>query len=539
MDIGALNKKNEFETLLCFSKAIAAARHRSDLWEIINEQLLDNFGASYYTLCLINEDNTTHTPFLYSAENKIKSITGESPVILQRHPFHDGIFNRVIDMEEPLILDMKGLIRQKDVPAYVIHWYNSGVKEMMLVRICNGKKPKGVLYLYAKRTGAFGKTQFSLLKGVADQLGTGISNILANEKIELQLEEIRKYKMKLEQENSYLKEEWRKDKHLASKAIGNSDVMKKVHDLVLKVAASDATVLILGETGTGKELIANQVHDASPRRDKLMIKVNCAAIPANLVESELFGHEKGSFTGALEKRTGKFELANNSTLFLDEVGELSPEIQAKLLRVLQEKEIERIGGRSVIKVDVRIVTATNKNLETEMLAGRFRSDLYYRLNVFPITLPPLRDRGEDIRELAFYFMSQYATNTGRKITGITKKIQEKLMAYSWPGNIRELEHLIERAVLLASSNTISEVSLPTWNQVVPIVTDAGGQIRSLADVEREHILKIVKLSKGRISGVNGAASKLQLPPTTLISKMQKLGIQKKHFIDLPEAPGEI
>ncbi|MBO9729840.1 MAG: sigma 54-interacting transcriptional regulator [Chitinophaga sp.] len=534
MDIGVFDKKNEFEILLCFSKAIAAARHRSDLWEIINEQLLDNFGASYYTLCLINEDDNTHTPFLHSTESKIKSVTGESPVIHQRHPFHDGIFNQAIGREDPIVLDMKSLIRQKEVPTYVIHWHNSGVKEMMLLRICNGKKPMGVLYLYARKAGVFGAYQFGLLKGIADQLGTGISNILANEKIASQLEEIRRYKTELEQENGYLKEEWKKDKHLPNNAVGNSQAMKRVHGLVAKVAPSDATVLILGETGTGKELVAHQVHSASPRRDKLMIKVNCAAIPANLVESELFGHEKGSFTGALEKRIGKFELANNSTLFLDEVGELPLEIQAKLLRALQEKEIERIGGRSVIKTDVRIVAATNRNLEAEILAGRFRSDLYYRLNVFPVTLPPLRERGEDIRELAFYFMSQYATNTGRKITGITKKVQEKLKAYSWPGNIRELEHLIERAVLLTSTNTITEVNLPTRNKILPVDMDDVNQIRSLADVEREHILKMIKMSGGRISGVNGAASKLQLPPTTLMSKMQKLGIRKEHFIASPE-----
>lgn len=532
MDTDISAEKNEFETLLCLSKAIAAARHRSDLWEIINEQLLENFGAHYYTLCLINEDARTHSPFLYSAENKIKSVTGESPVIHQQHPIHDGIFDRAIDTEEPVIFDMQSLVRRKDIPTYIIHWYNAGVKEMMLVRICNGKEPKGVLYLYARRTGVFSKGRFSFFKGIADQLGTGISNILANEKIELQLEEIRKYKIQLEQENRYLKEEWEKDKHLTGKAVGSSAAIRKVYNLVSKVASSDATVLILGETGTGKELIAHQVHEVSPRRERLMIKVNCAAIPASLVESELFGHEKGSFTGALERRVGKFELANNSTLFLDEIGELPLEMQAKLLRALQEKEIERIGGKSVIKVNVRIIAATNKNLEAEVVAGRFRSDLYYRLNVFPIVLPSLRERGEDIPELVSFFIEKYAVNTGRKITRIAPKALEKLMAYSWPGNIRELEHLIERTVLLTATNTITEISLPAKSKILSAQQGTEMQVRSLADVEREHILKMVKLSNGRISGPNGAAAKLQLPSTTLISKMQKLGIRKEHFIDL-------
>ncbi|MBV8253327.1 MAG: sigma 54-interacting transcriptional regulator [Chitinophaga sp.] len=532
MDTVISSNKNDFETLLGISNAIAGARQRSDLWGIINEQLLEGFGANYYVISLINEDTSTYSPFLHTEENKIKSITGESPVVHQQHPMNNGIFDLVIGTEEPLIFDMQSLIRRKDLPTYIIHWYNSGVKEIMLIRICNGKEPKGVLSLFARRAGAFSKSQFSFFKGIADQLGTGISNILANEKIALQLEEIRKYKTELEQENRYLKEEWEKDKQLTGKAIGSSTAMRNVYDMVAKVAPSDATVLILGETGTGKELIARQLHESSPRQDKLMIKVNCAAIPANLVESELFGHEKGSFTGALEKRVGKFELADNSTLFLDEIGELPLEMQAKLLRALQEKEIERIGGKTVIKVNVRIIAATNKNLAAEVVAGRFRSDLYYRLNVFPIALPSLRERKEDIPELVSFFIEKYATNTGRKVTGIAPKALEKLMNYSWPGNIRELEHLIERTVLLSTTNTITMINLPTKNKILYGQQETAVQVRSLADVEREHILKMVQLSNGRISGPNGAAAKLQLPSTTLISKMQKLDIRKEHYIDL-------
>lgn len=531
-DISASDKKNEFEILVSLSNAIAGARQRADLWEIVTEQLLKKFGASYYTICLINEDAVTHSPFLYSDGTKIRSVTGQNPVILQQHPIRDGVFDQAIATEEPLICNIKNIIKQKSAPPYIIHWYNSGVKELMLVRICNGKEPKGVLYLYALKEGSFSKSQFNLLGGIANQLGTGIANILANEKIELQLKEIRKYKTKLEQENKYLKEEWVKEKHLTGNVIGNSAAVKEVYNLVSKVAVSDTTVLILGETGTGKELIAHQVHNSSPRRNRLMIKVNCAAIPANLVESELFGHEKGSFTGAIDKRTGKFELANNSTLFLDEIGELPLEAQAKLLRALQEKEIERIGGRSVIKVNVRIIAATNKNLEEEVAAGRFRSDLYYRLNVFPILLPPLRERKEDIPELVSFFISQYSTNTGRKITGIAPKVLAKLVSYSWPGNIRELEHIIERSVLLTTKPVISEISLPGRNVLLTANKAAAEiQVRSLEEVEREHILKMIELSKGRISGPNGAAAKLQLPSTTLISKMQKLGIKKQHFID--------
>ena len=533
-DTSIPDAQSDFEILLCLSKAIGGARQRADLWEIVSEHLIEIFGARYYTICLINEDALTHSPFLYSDEKKIRSVTGQSPVLLQKHTIQDGLFDKAIANEEPIILEVQRLIRLNNIPPYIIHWHNSGVKEIMLIRICNGKEPKGVLYLYSVKEDSFSNQRFNLLKGIADQLGTGISNILANEKVERQLEEIKKYKTQLEQENNYLKEEWIKDKFLNDRIIGDSKNMQEVQELVSKVAASNTTVLILGETGTGKELIAHQLHSSSPRHSRLMIKVNCAAIPASLVESELFGHEKGSFTGAHDRRIGKFELANNSTLFLDEIGELPLELQAKLLRTLQEKEIERIGGRSVIKVNVRIIAATNKNLETEIAAGRFRSDLYYRLNVFPITLPSLRERKGDIPELASFFINQYSTNIGRKITGISAKVMEQLKSYSWPGNIRELEHLIERTVLLTTTPVINSINLPGTSRVASSQTISEVEVRSLEDVEREHILKMIRLSNGKISGLNGAAAKLRLPSTTLISKMQKLGIRKDHFIDEQE-----
>ncbi len=236
--------------------------------------------------------------------------------------------------------------------------------------------------------------------------------------------------------------------------------MQKVYRLMSLVAESNSTVLILGETGTGKELIARAIHNASLRKDKLMVKVNCAAMPANLIESELFGHERGAFTGAIERRIGKFELANTSTLFLDEIGEMPLEAQVKLLRVLQERELERVGGKNSIKVDVRIIVATNRNLEEEVKAGRFRSDLYYRLNVFPISLPPLRERIEDIEALANFFLNKYNKNTGKHISKISSKVMQQLRSYLWPGNVRELEHLVERSILLTSDSILREIYLP-------------------------------------------------------------------------------
>jgi transcriptional regulator with GAF, ATPase, and Fis domain len=309
--------------------------------------------------------------------------------------------------------------------------------------------------------------------------------------------------------------------------VGSGAEMQKIFRLVEQVAPSDSTVLLLGETGTGKELIARAIHDASSRKDQTMIKVNCAALPANLIESELFGHEKGSFTGAIERRIGKFELASNSTLFLDEIGELPLELQVKLLRALQEKEIERIGGRGSIKVNTRIIAATNRNLLTEVQEGRFRADLYYRLDVFPITLPPLRHRMEDIPVLTTHFISRYASSAGKKITTLSHKVLDDLMTYSWPGNVRELEHLVERSVLLTNGDTILKMTLPSsvpHPLPTPIIDEF--HIRPLEEVERDYILQAIKKCNGRVSGPHGAAIRLGLPSTTLISKMQKLGIKK-------------
>jgi transcriptional regulator with GAF, ATPase, and Fis domain len=298
--------------------------------------------------------------------------------------------------------------------------------------------------------------------------------------------------------------------------------------MISLVAPSNSTVLLLGETGTGKELIARAIHNSSPRKDRLMIKVNCAALPSNLIESELFGHEKGAFTGAIEQRIGKFELANKSTLFLDEIGEMPLETQVKLLRVIQERELERVGGKSTIKVDVRIIAATNRNLEEEIKAGRFRSDLYYRLNVFPISLPPLRKRVEDIEPLADFFLARYSRKTGRKINAISASVLKELKSYAWPGNVRELEHLIERSVLLSRETVLNEIQLP---KTYVAVNEHSFDIPNLPlrEVERNYIIETLKRCDGKIAGTGGAAEILDIPSTTLHSKLQKLGISKADY----------
>jgi transcriptional regulator with GAF, ATPase, and Fis domain len=309
--------------------------------------------------------------------------------------------------------------------------------------------------------------------------------------------------------------------------IGKSPGMLKVFSLVKEVGHLDTSVLILGESGTGKEGIATNIHRLSPRRNKPFVKLNCAALPPNLVESELFGHERGAFTGAFDRRIGKFEQADGGTLFLDEIGEMPPSLQVKLLRVLQEREIERLGGKETIKVNVRIVAATNSNLEKGIAEGRFRLDLYYRLNVFPVVLPPLRHRKEDIPLLVDHFIKMYATKTNRKTETISSEALARLMEYSWPGNVRELQNVMERSVLMTNDAVLRDVLFMSSSAPAKEShTEEISRVKTIAEMEKDHILAVLRKCKGRISGSGGAAELLRLPASTLKSKMKKLGIEK-------------
>ena len=333
-------------------------------------------------------------------------------------------------------------------------------------------------------------------------------------------------KARLQQQNAYLQEEIKATLNF-DEIVGRSPALSTVLEHVRVVGPTDASVLVTGETGTGKELIARAIHSASRRKDKPLIKVNCAALPAGLVESELFGHEKGAFTGAIARRVGRFELADGGTIFLDEIGELPLEMQAKLLRVLQEGEIDRIGGKSPVEVDVRVIAATNRDLAQAVRDKTFREDLYYRLNVFPIRLPALRERHEDIPLLATYFAMRFAARLGKPIDGIDSKTLDRLLAYAWPGNIRELENIMERAVIL-SPGRILEVS-PEMLPAVAVPSPSGADRQpstNLESVERDHIVAVLKQTKWVIEGARGAAQILGLHPNTLRSRMKKLGITR-------------
>ncbi len=311
--------------------------------------------------------------------------------------------------------------------------------------------------------------------------------------------------------------------------VGKSHLLLNVFDQVAQVAPFDTSVLVLGESGTGKERIADCIHNLSPRKAKSLVKVNCATLPATLIESELFGHEKGSFTGAHDKRIGKFEQANGGTIFLDEIGEMPVDLQVKLLRVLQEKEIEPIGSRWPVKINVRVIAATNKNLEKEVAEGKFRLDLYYRLNVFPIELPPLRDRVEDIPALVHHFLNYYNQKAGKKVAGLSDKVLRNMAAYHWPGNIRELENIIERGVLLAKGTIIDEISLPVSQTKTGFHDTTDNRMKTIHENERDYIISVLRKCKGRIWGSGGAAELLNLPPSTLKSRMKKLGIRKDYI----------
>jgi formate hydrogenlyase transcriptional activator len=391
----------------------------------------------------------------------------------------------------------------------------SGIRSYLTLPLIARGKVVGVLNLASLAPEQYSVRDAEFLQEIAQQIALAVENTQA-------YEEIARLKARLEQENIYLQEEI-KTQHSFEEIIGRSPVIQKVLQAVETVAPTDAGVLILGETGTGKELIARAIHNLSPRKESVLVKVNCAALPAGLIESELFGHEKGAFTGALARKSGRFETANSGTIFLDEIGDLPLDLQAKLLRVLQEGEFERVGSSQTLKVEVRVIAATNRDLEKAVRENQFRSDLFYRLNVFPIRLPSLRERKEDIPLLVRHLVLKYNLKFGKKIEVIPPNIMEALQAYAWPGNVRELENIIERAVILSQGSRLPPGEwMPT-----PSATLRASHTPTLEELEREHIISVLETTVWRVSGERGAARLLGMKPTTLEARMKKLGIERK------------
>ena len=440
------------------------------------------------------------------------------------------------------------LIRHLDLEEFPApqtrHAYNDGLRSGCIIPLVAHDRALGTLDIASRSEGAFTEEDVQLLTHIAKQIAIAVENALA-------YREISALKDKLAQEKLYLEEEIRSEMNF-DQIVGDSPALRQVLDLVQTVAPSDSTVLLLGETGTGKELIARAIHDHSRRENRTFVKLNCAAIPTGLFESELFGHEKGAFTGAIGQKVGRLELADQGTLFLDEVGDVPLEIQPKLLRVLQEREFERLGSTRTKRVDVRLVAATNRDLESMVATREFRSDLYYRLNVFPIRIPPLRERREDIPVLARYFAQNFAQRMQKQIETIPAATMRALTEWDWPGNVRELGNFIERAVILTRGRSLevplaelrrgaideSRQAAPPQDrqdiaQIVRETINALDGKKSVTDQyankHREEIVRALTDCKGRVAGADGAAARLSINRTTLLSRMKKLGINAKQF----------
>ena len=511
-------------SLLTLSGYIAGIRNKDDLNRVVQQKISTFFPDDDIVIYRAGDNGGSYRLF-------INHSSDEQDIVLYNLPENSEL---VLDQSW---IDVAQLYTQpktigindgnKRYPEWLKNSYKQGCKNVSFAILGNPNAPIGLFIVFSRNDLDAGVTYVNKIKAIGLQLSIALNNIITNEKIEEQFNEINKYKQQLEIENHYLQEEIETTCNYGE-IVGTGEAMKKVFHLVSQVADTQSSVLILGETGTGKELIARALHNTSSRKKKMMVKVNCAALPASLIESELFGHEKGSFTGATERRIGKFELANNSTLFLDEIGELPPDLQVKLLRALQEREIERIGGNTVIKVNVRIVAATNRNLLREVQAGNFRSDLYFRLNVFPITIVALRDRKEDIPLLATHFLKKQAYKGTRRITGFSSKVMKQLTTYDWPGNVRELEHMIERCVLLTSGTIINQLPflLNKTSDSDTILPEM--HIKTIDEIERAHILYVLKRCNNKVAGIGGAADLLKIPPSTLNSKMRRLKIKRNY-----------
>jgi formate hydrogenlyase transcriptional activator len=451
-----------------------------------------------------------------------------------------GVAKRALEKLEPVVRSTAN--REDFPPDYYELLLAEGVKSQCVIPLVNQGRAVGVLAIARTTDNLFTPEDVDFLKDASGQIAIAIENCLA-------YREVSELKEKLAQEKLYLESEIRGDMEFGQ-IVGNSPALKRVLHLVGTVAPSDSTVLLLGETGTGKELIARAIHDGSRRKDRTFVKLNCAAIPTGLLESELFGHEKGAFTGAIIQKIGRLELADQGTLFLDEVGDIPPEIQPKLLRALQEREFERLGSTRTRKVNVRLIAATNRDLEKMMAAHEFRSDLYYRLNVFPIRIPPLRERKEDIPLLVSYFVEKFAKQMQKKIDSIPAAVMKALKTWEWPGNIRELENLVERAVILTRGRSLEaplselrkvkvddgERTPGDQDNIARIVKETIKALHANSTVadqgmkkQRDAIVRALTESKGRVGGTDGAAARMGINRTTLLARMKKLGIHPRDY----------
>jgi formate hydrogenlyase transcriptional activator len=511
----------QYRALLTVTEAIISHRDLPALFHDLADRLHGVVRFDY--LVLVLHDGASNTMRRHLLE---PSAPIDAPSIT---PIDDGPAGWVWRTQQPLII--ANLAAETRWPR-ILEPLKQTIRSLCYVALTTARHRLGALGFASQQSAAYDAGDVEFLQLVANQVAVAVENALAFDCIE-------KLKEKLTQEKVYLEEEIRTEQNF-EEIVGESAVLRRVLKEVETVAATESTVLIRGETGTGKELIARALHQLSPRRERTFVKLNCAAIPTGLLESELFGHEKGAFTGAITQKVGRFEFAHQGTLFLDEVGDIPPELQPKLLRVLQEQEFERLGSTRTIRVDVRLVAATNRDLAHMAANSQYRSDLYYRLNVFPIVLPPLRERREDIPRLVRHFAQKIARRMGRQMETIPTEAMDALVAYPWPGNVRELENVIERAVILSPGPTLrmnlDDLKSPSPHPL-PRAEGGEGGVRgqadlppgaavTLADAERDHILSVLRETGWVLGGPNGAAARLAMKRTTLQSRMKKLGISR-------------
>jgi formate hydrogenlyase transcriptional activator len=501
--------RQQHRTLLAVSEALVAHRDLATLFEDLAGRLQQVVRSDY--LVLVLHEAVTNTMRLHVAGAPAPAPL--TPIIVL--PLEDDPAGLVWQTQQPLIISStEELMRW---PRLLERVQPYDVQSLCWLPLTTARRRLGTLVLSCKQPSAYETADVDFLQLVANQVAVAVENALAFQEIEALKEQLAKEKV-------YLEEEARAE-HNFGDIVGQSAALSRVLKQVEAVAPTDATVLIGGETGTGKELLARGLHDLSPRRQRTFVKLNCAAIPTGLLESELFGHEKGAFTGAIGQKVGRFELAHQGTLFLDEVGDIPLELQPKLLRVLQEQEFERLGSTKTIKVDVRLVAATNRDLAQLVADGRFRSDLYYRLNVFPVVLPPLRERPDDVPRLVRHFTQHFARRLGRRIETIPAAVMEALVQYPWPGNIREMQNVIERAVILSPDRSLQ---IPAGD-LRPVATESpvpAAPAVTLADAEREHILGVLRETGWVLGGPKGAAARLGMKRSTLQWKMKRLGISR-------------
>jgi formate hydrogenlyase transcriptional activator len=500
----------QYEALFAAAEAIVANRDLQSFLHDLAGRLHEAVPFEHVVLVRYDAEKKLMQRHVYE---RTEPLPAEAPIAFDVADDPGGL---VIKTQRPLVFST--LADAARWPRYLERIQPLGPHSVCILPLTTARRQLGTLVFASKQEHAYDDADLEFLKRLAQMVAIAFENALA-------FECIGKLKEKLEKEKVYLEEELRTENNF-EEFVGESASLRRVLQEIERVAPTDSTVLIHGETGTGKELVARALHELSPNRGRTFVKLNCAAIPSGLLESELFGHEKGAFTGAIAQKIGRFELAHEGTLFLDEVGDIPLELQPKLLRVLQEQEFERLGSTKTIHVRVRLVAATNRDLQGMVKESKFRNDLFYRLNVFPISLPPLRNRAEDIPRLVRHFAQKFARRMGRHIETIPKDAMDALVKYSWPGNVRELENIIERAVILSPGSTL-QVPVADLRLDANMQTNSNGsQPSSLIDTEREHILRTLRDTKWVLSGANGAAARLGLKRTTLQSKMKKLGIAK-------------